>query len=97
MSKMNRMRNAIQLATMACNADAGFTKEQTDELAQVLGMYAFSVCEAGTMVVVRTGAGHAQIVAVGLDRSGLEEAVGTLAGGDTIFIATKSGEAAGRV
>ncbi len=75
----------------------GSAREAGDELAQVLGMYAFSVCEAGAMVVVRTGAGHAQIVAVGLDRSGLEEAVGTLAGDDTIFIATRSVEAAGRV
>ena len=38
------------------------------------------------MVVIRTGPGHAQIVALGLDRSELDDAVGTLAGDDTIFI-----------
>lgn len=68
-----------------------------EELARALGMYAFSVREAGSMVVLRTGPGHAQIVAVGLDRAGLDEAVGTIAGDDTIFIATAGEDAAGRL
>src|SRR6266550_597937 len=38
------------------------------------------------LVVVRTGAGHAQPLAAALDRAQLPEAVGTIAGDDTILI-----------
>ncbi len=78
------------------NGSTGMSDGQ-EELARVIGMYAFSVREAGTMVVVRTGPGHAQIVAVGLDRSGLGDVLGTIAGDDTIFIATPGVEAAERL
>ena len=42
------------------------------------------------MVVLRTGAGQAQPLALAIDRAQLPEAVGTIAGDDTIFIATES-------
>ena len=40
------------------------------------------------MIVVRTVVGAAQTVAVAIDSAGWDEAVGTIAGDDTIFIAT---------
>ncbi|HEX3530409.1 MAG TPA: arginine repressor [Thermoanaerobaculia bacterium] len=40
------------------------------------------------LIVVRTVVGAAQTVAVAIDGAGWEEAVGTIAGDDTIFIAT---------
>lgn len=52
---------------------------------------------AGQLVVVRTGIGHAQSLAVAMDGAGLEEALGTIAGDDTIFIATKSEREARRL
>ena len=38
------------------------------------------------MVVLRTGAGQAQLLGLAIDRSRLPEVVGTLAGDDTILI-----------
>jgi transcriptional regulator of arginine metabolism len=43
---------------------------------------------AGTLVVVKTAPGNAQTVAVTLDREKWPEIVGTLAGDDTVFVAT---------
>jgi transcriptional regulator of arginine metabolism len=55
-----------------------------------------SIRRAGpNLAVVRTTAGAAQSVAIVLDRADWPEAVGTLSGDDTIFIAT-SGAAAQR-
>jgi transcriptional regulator of arginine metabolism len=49
------------------------------------------------LVVVRTATGAASVVAAALDRLGLEDVVGTLAGDDTIFLAVRSRSAQGRV
>lgn len=52
---------------------------------------------AGQLVVVRTGVGHAQSLAVAMDGAGLEEALGTIAGDDTIFIAMRTADDARRL
>jgi transcriptional regulator of arginine metabolism len=41
------------------------------------------------LVVVRTGAGQAQPLALAIDRARLAETVGTIAGDDTILVITK--------
>jgi transcriptional regulator of arginine metabolism len=46
------------------------------------------------MVVVRTPIGHASSLAVELDRAGMSGVLGTIAGDDTIFLATKDVDAA---
>jgi transcriptional regulator of arginine metabolism len=56
---------------------------------------------SGNLVVLRTPPGAAQFLASGLDRSGLPEIIGTIAGDDTILVITRDpdgGQAfAGRV
>jgi transcriptional regulator of arginine metabolism len=42
------------------------------------------------LTVIRTSVGAAQSVAVAIDRAGWKEAVGTISGDDTIFVATAS-------
>ena len=42
------------------------------------------------LVVVRTGAGQSQPLAVAIDRARLPEVVGTIAGDDALFIAVRS-------
>jgi transcriptional regulator of arginine metabolism len=42
------------------------------------------------LTVIRTSVGAAQSVAVAVDRAGWPEAVGTISGDDTIFVATAS-------
>jgi transcriptional regulator of arginine metabolism len=52
-----------------------------------------SVETAGNLVVLRTGPGHAQLVALTLDADrgkSIDGLVGTVAGDDTIFIAVRS-------
>lgn len=43
------------------------------------------------LIVVRTGVGSAQSIAIKIDRADIPEIVGTVAGDDTIIIAVKSG------
>lgn len=46
------------------------------------------------MVVIRTGAGQAQALALAIDGARLPEAVGTIAGDDTILVITRDGRRA---
>lgn len=56
-----------------------------------------SVAPAGTIVVVRTDPGHAHALGVLIDRMTWKEIVGTVAGDDTLFIATKGAATARRI
>lgn len=55
-------------------------------LGRALAEYLVSAEPVQQLVVLRTGAGQAQLLAVALDRSRLPEVVGTLAGDDTILV-----------
>ncbi len=70
------------------------TDEATPALVADLAGHALQVREAGTLLVLRTAPGHANIVAVALDRARLRGVVGTIAGDDTIFVATPNRAAA---
>ena len=59
-------------------------------LAVVLKEFLTEARQAANMVVVKTRPGNAHSVAVALDANPWEEVVGTVAGDDTIFIATPS-------
>jgi transcriptional regulator of arginine metabolism len=54
-----------------------------------------SVEHAQQLVVVRTRSGHAQPLAIALDRAQLRDVVGTIAGDDTILVITRSPAKAG--
>lgn len=56
-----------------------------EQLRRVMGEWVAEVAHSGPMVVVRTPPGCAHVVASALDRSGMPEIVGTVAGDDTIF------------
>lgn len=62
----------------------------TSELKRVLESLLLSIAQAGSLVVLRTRPGRAQPIGYELDRSQLKLVVGTLAGDDTLFIATRS-------
>ena len=64
------------------------------KLAQALRGFALSVQAAGTLVVVKTPPAAAHPVARALDEAPLPAVVGTIAGDDTVFIATPSERAA---
>ena len=49
-----------------------------------------SIASGGTLVVLQTRPGHANALAVELDRFKLKDVIGTVAGDDTVFLATRS-------
>jgi transcriptional regulator of arginine metabolism len=57
-----------------------------DHLRRVLGDWVVEVQPSGNLVVVRTPPGSAHVVASALDRAGLPDVVGTVAGDDTILV-----------
>lgn len=68
-----------------------------DELARVLRTYLMGAESSGNLMVLRTAAGNAQPLAVGLDRAQLGDILGTVAGDDTIICVIKEGIEASRV
>jgi transcriptional regulator of arginine metabolism len=57
-----------------------------DQLRRVMGDWVVEVASSANLVVVRTPPGSAHVVASALDRAGLAEVLGTVAGDDTIVI-----------
>jgi transcriptional regulator of arginine metabolism len=57
-----------------------------DHLRRVLGDWVVEVDSSANLVVVRTPPGSAHVVASALDRAGLDDIVGTVAGDDTILV-----------
>jgi transcriptional regulator of arginine metabolism len=57
-----------------------------DHLRRVLGDWVVDIAQSANLVVLRTPPGSAHVVASALDRAGLEEIVGTVAGDDTLLV-----------
>ena len=76
---------------------SGGTLRDRNILQQVLQDYLTGIAEAGNLLVLKTLPGHAQSLCESIDRSGWTEIVGTIAGENTIFIATRNAEEAERV
>ena len=57
-----------------------------DVLKKVLGEYLVEVTHSANLAVLRTPPGSAHVVASALDRAGLSEVLGTVAGDDTVLV-----------
>ena len=57
-----------------------------EHLRRVLGEWVVDVAHSANLVVLRTPPGSAHVVGSALDRSGLDEIVGTVAGDDTVLV-----------
>ncbi len=62
-----------------------------DYLRRVLGEWVLEVSSSGNLAIIRTSPGSAHVVASALDRSGLEDAIGTVAGDDTVIVVAAEG------
>ncbi|HTW08903.1 MAG TPA: arginine repressor [Acidimicrobiales bacterium] len=60
-------------------------------LRRVLGEWVADIATSANLVVVRTPPGCAHVVASALDRAGLAEIVGTVAGDDTVLVIAADG------
>lgn len=57
-----------------------------DHLRRVMGEWVVEVAHSANLVVLRTPPGSAHVVASALDRAGLPDVVGTVAGDDTLVV-----------
>ncbi|HEY5154845.1 MAG TPA: arginine repressor [Acidimicrobiales bacterium] len=57
-----------------------------DHLRRVFGDWVVEVAHSGNLVVLRTPPGSAHVVASALDRAGLADIIGTVAGDDTLIV-----------
>jgi transcriptional regulator of arginine metabolism len=73
---------AYQRATSAGSAPSA----SGPALGRAVAEYLTAVDRAQQLVVMKTGAGQAQPLAIALDRASLPEVVGTVAGDDTVLV-----------
>src|SRR6476646_9214252 len=68
------------------------SKSPDDSFRRIIREFLIDIAVAQNLVVVKTGPGHASTVSQALDEAGWPEAIGTIAGENTIFIAVRSGK-----
>ncbi len=74
----------------ASNGSAGLYSNSEKSMRQALETFLVSAEVAGNLLVLKTGPGQAQVVAVEFDRHPQPQVVGVIAGDDTIFLALKN-------
>lgn len=88
-------RDIKELGLLKRSADGAYQPSSVDNtpqitafgtLARALSEYLVTLEPVQQLVVVRTGAGQAQLLGLAIDRAKLPEVVGTLAGDDTILV-----------
>ncbi|MGH2773964.1 MAG: arginine repressor [Actinomycetota bacterium] len=102
-------RDLQELGALKVRANGGFVYRLPDEmprgggdfmtrnLLRTLEEFAVSVRTAGNLVVVMTAPGHAAAVARAIDLAPNDDVIGTVAGDDTIFVATPNHDVAARL
>ena len=85
------------LPQAAANAGRAPVKAENTPLQRTLRRELRSIEAAGNLVVVRTDAGHANALAVEIDRVRLPEILGTIAGDDTLLLVVRRPEIAARL
>ena len=72
-----------------------------DHLRRVMGEFVVDVAHSGNLVVLRTPPGSAHVIGSALDRAGLPDVLGTVAGDDTLLLVcseqTGGAQVAGRL
>lgn len=63
--------------------------EKDEAVRRAVGEYLRRAEAAQQILVLRTDPGQAQILGIALDRAGLDEVVGTVAGDDTLLVVTR--------
>lgn len=90
-----KQRDSAGRLRYAITAHAGSAADA--DLEEALDDHAVAVVPGGSLVVVRTTPGAAQVVAAAIDATDLAGVVGTVAGDDTLLVVTAEDVGAGRV
>jgi len=80
------VKRAVDGAYQRAGAAAETPRSTMNALEHTTAEFLRTVARVKQLVVIRTGAGQAQPLAVAMDRAQLPEAVGTIAGDDTILV-----------
>jgi len=92
--ELGLLKRSSDGAYQPSGADAAAPASALGTLSRALSEYLLSVEAVQQLVVVKTGTGQAQILAVAIDRARLPEIAGTLAGDDTILIIARDPKSA---
>ncbi len=84
--ELGLLKRSSDGAYQPADAQAMPTPTALGALGRALAEYLVNVEPVQQLVVLKTGAGQAQLLGLAIDRARLEEVVGTLAGDDTILI-----------
>ena len=100
-------RDLRRIGAVKVRSESGYAYKLPDEVPQsasadlmarsltrTLGEFAIDLRPASSLLVVKTAPGHAAAVARAIDLAGLPEVLGSVAGDDTIFVATPAPEIA---
>ena len=93
-STLSRDIQELRLAKTAGVYTVGDSQEPAkpsdDSFRRIIREFLIDIALAKNIVVVKTGPGHASTVSQAIDDAGWPEAIGTIAGENTVFIATRS-------
>jgi transcriptional regulator of arginine metabolism len=93
-SDLGLVKRAGDGAYQRPGADVSNPETALTALARAAAEFLRRVDRVQQLVVVRTGIGQAQPLAIALDRAQLPEVVGTIAGDDTILVIARGGRGA---
>jgi len=92
--ELGLLKRSADGAYQANGVEAAAPASALDTLSRALAEYLLNVEAVQQLVVVKTGTGQAQILAVALDRARLNDIAGTIAGDDTILIIARDPKSA---
>jgi transcriptional regulator of arginine metabolism len=93
-AELGLMKRAGDGAYQRPGANGGNPETARSALAHAAADFIRRVDRVQQLLVIRTGAGQAQALALAIDGARLPEAVGTIAGDDTILVIAKDGRRA---
>jgi transcriptional regulator of arginine metabolism len=92
--ELGLLKRSSDGAYQPAGADSTSQASALDTLARALSEYLVNIEPVQQLVVLKTGAGQAQLLGLAIDRSRLPEVAGTLAGDDTILIIARDAKSA---
>jgi transcriptional regulator of arginine metabolism len=92
--ELGLVKRSADGAYQQSGAEASSSAAATVALARALAEFLLSVDVAQNLLVVKTGPGQAQLLAVTIDRARLPEVVGTIAGDDTVLLVCRDSRSA---
>jgi transcriptional regulator of arginine metabolism len=92
--ELGLLKRSSDGAYQPAGADTTSTASALETLGRALAEYLLNIEPVQQLVVLKTGAGQAQLLGLAIDRSRLPEVAGTLAGDDTILIIARDARSA---